>query len=60
MQEISSQNAVYLIKNNPDLVIVDVRTSGEFEAGHIEGTVNVDVSLPAILRRVRYLKKSII
>lgn len=31
-------------KNNPDFVVLDVRTPGEFEDGHIEGAVNIDLS----------------
>lgn len=58
MQEISSQNAIYLIKNNPDLVIVDVRTSGEFKTGHIEGALNIDVSLPNFKEEIDQLDKN--
>ena len=29
-------------KNNPDFVILDVRTSGEFASGHIENAINLD------------------
>lgn len=57
MQEISSQNAIDLIKNNPDLVIVDVRTNGEFEVGHIEGALNIDVSLPNFKEEIDQLDK---
>jgi rhodanese-related sulfurtransferase len=29
-------------KDNPDFVILDVRTSGEYEAGHLESAINID------------------
>lgn len=58
MQEISSQNAIDLIKNNPDLLIVDVRTSGEFETGHIEGALNIDVGLPNFKEEIDRLDKN--
>ena len=29
-------------KNNPDFVILDVRTPGEFNSGHIQNAVNID------------------
>jgi rhodanese-related sulfurtransferase len=28
---------------NPGVVVLDVRTAGEFAAGHIEGAINIDV-----------------
>lgn len=58
MQEISSQNTIDLIKNNPDLVIVDVRTNREFEVGHIEGALNIDVSLPDFKEKIEQLDKN--
>lgn len=58
MQEISSKNAVGFIKNNPDLVIVDVRTRGEFETGHIKGALNIDVSQPDFKEEVDELDKN--
>lgn len=29
-------------KNNPDFVILDVRTPGEFNSGHIQNAINID------------------
>ena len=29
-------------KNNPDAVVIDVRTPDEFSGGHIDGAVNID------------------
>ena len=31
-------------KNNPDLIILDVRTSEEFNAGHLNNAINLDVN----------------
>ncbi len=58
MHEISSKYVIDLIKNNPDLVIVDVRTQAEFEAGHIGGSVNIDVSLPNFKEEIEKLNKN--
>jgi rhodanese-related sulfurtransferase len=35
--------ALELIDENPDLVIVDVRTVTEFDDGHIDGAINIPV-----------------
>jgi rhodanese-related sulfurtransferase len=45
IKNISPQEAHVLIeknKNDPNLVILDVRTSEEFSEGHIENAVNLD------------------
>jgi len=42
---VSAQEAYTLIQNNldnPDFIILDVRTPEEFDDGHIEGAVNTD------------------
>lgn len=36
-------------KSVPDAVLVDVRTSGEFASGHIEGAINIDFHSPSFL-----------
>ena len=40
-----------------DNVILDVRTPGEFEAGHLAGAVNLDVTAPDFLKRAGTLDK---
>lgn len=45
-KNISAAEAALMIeenKNNPDLVILDVRTPREYSDGHIEGALNIDV-----------------
>jgi rhodanese-related sulfurtransferase len=42
---ITTQDAYLLIQNNlddPDFIILDVRTADEFNSGHIAGAVNLD------------------
>ncbi|CEM63192.1 rhodanese-like domain-containing protein [Treponema phagedenis] len=44
MQNISGSDAKELIKNS-SAVIIDVRTAGEFSAGHIPNAIHIPVSL---------------
>ena len=41
--DVSIQEAIELMEQKSDLVIVDVRTVAEFDDGHIEGAINVPV-----------------
>ena len=41
--DVSIQEAIELMEQKSDLVILDVRTVAEFEDGHIEGAINVPV-----------------
>ncbi len=46
VKKISAKDAASLIeknKDNPDFVILDVRTPAEYSDGHIENALNVDV-----------------
>ena len=45
IEDIAPQEAFSLIQNNqnnPDFVIIDVRTPGEFAGEHIENATNID------------------
>ena len=41
--DVSIQEAIELMEEKPDLVILDVRTVAEFDEGHIEGAINIPV-----------------
>jgi len=41
--DVTVQEARTLIEDKPDLVILDVRTTSEYEDDHIEGAVNIPV-----------------
>jgi phage shock protein E len=41
--DVSIQEAIELMEQKSDLVILDVRTVGEFGDGHIKGAINVPV-----------------
>lgn len=42
-QDLTVEQARQLIKANPELEIVDVRTLGEFDSGHINGSICIPV-----------------
>jgi rhodanese-related sulfurtransferase len=44
-------------KDNKDFVVIDVRTSGEFDEGHIEGAVNINYNSPGFTAELETLDK---
>jgi rhodanese-related sulfurtransferase len=58
---ISVQDAFILIqnnKNNPDFIILDVRTADEFNSGHLEGAINIDYYADNFKANVDKLERS--
>ncbi len=61
IEDITPQEAFTLIQNNqdnPDFVIIDVRTPEEFGAGHIENAVNIDFYSEAFRDMLNALDKN--
>jgi len=42
--QVNSKEVKELLKKNKDLIIIDVRTPNEFNAGHLKGALNIDVN----------------
>ncbi len=60
MQQVSANEAYQLIqqrRNDPDFVILDIRTPQEFVAGHIQGAVNIDFYAPTFQQELSQLPK---
>jgi rhodanese-related sulfurtransferase len=60
-KDVTPQEAYDLIqknKDNPKFVILDVRTPGEFEGGHIEGAINLDYNAPTFKDGLNGLDKT--
>jgi rhodanese-related sulfurtransferase len=55
--DISTQDASIMIEENPDLIIIDVRTQAEFESGHIENAINIDKSSESFQEELDALEK---
>jgi len=47
-----------LSQNNPDDILLDVRTPGEFADGHIQGAVNLNVGSFDFMNKIQDLDKS--
>ena len=45
-------------KNNPDLVILDVRTQDEYNNGHIENAINIDYYSKSLKKDLNKLDKN--
>ena len=61
IKDITPQEAYSLIqenKDNPNFIILDVRTPGEFAGGHIEGAINLDYNAPTFKDDLNGLDKT--
>jgi rhodanese-related sulfurtransferase len=58
VQNVTPDEAAKLIQDKKDLVILDVRTPGEFAAGHIAGAQNLDFKSPDFAQKVAALDPS--
>jgi len=59
--DVTSQEAFDLIEKNhgnPDFIILDVRTSSEFQDRHIEGALNIDANLPSSSEELEQLDRN--
>jgi len=60
-KNISSEKALNLIeenRNNKDFIILDVRTPGEYESGHIKSAVNFDFYSETFIDDLKKLDKN--
>ena len=60
IEDVNVQEAFSLIqdnKDNPDLVIIDVRTPAEFADGHVANAINIDFNSGAFREEISKLDK---
>ena len=57
-KNVSPDEAQKLLKDNPKVVVLDVRTPEEFAAGHIAGAKNIDFKAPDFAAKVAALDKT--
>ena len=42
IENIKAMEAAKLLKENPNMMVLDIRTSSEFSSGHIPASINID------------------
>ena len=50
---ISSPQAFELLMSSGNQQLLDVRTQDEFNAGHLEGAINIDIWSPSFMKEVK-------
>ncbi|HOT13365.1 MAG TPA: rhodanese-like domain-containing protein [Bacteroidales bacterium] len=55
--ESNSMEVSTMLKKDKKLVVLDVRTAGEFQAGHVKGAVNIDVTQQGALEKINKLDR---
>lgn len=59
VKPVDSKAAMQIIRKNPEISILDVRTPAEFAKGHIKGAINVDFKSPDFARNIAKLNKHV-
>ena len=49
--------ADFVARHDPDAVVIDVRTDGEYRSGHLAGAKQIDIGSPDFARRVEALDR---
>jgi phage shock protein E len=57
-KNITVEDAAKLVKSDTNVVVLDVRTPREFEAGHIKGATNINFNDKEFAKRVAALDKN--
>ena len=59
VKQLNSPEVSQLLKKNPKIVVLDVRTPEEFAMGHIKGAKNIDIRQSDFYARVDKLTKNV-
>ena len=57
-KNITVDEAAKILKTDTNVVVLDVRTPKEFQAGHVKGATNIDINDKEFAKRVAALDKS--
>ncbi len=55
---VNATQAADILKNRPEVTVIDVRTPGEFASGHIDGAINIDYKNPNFATEIAKLDGS--
>lgn len=55
--ETNSKEVSAMLKKDKKLVVLDVRTAGEFQAGHVKGALNIDITQQGALEKINKLDR---
>lgn len=55
--EVNSKQASTILQKNKKMLVLDVRTADEFNAGHIKGAINIDIRQDDALSRIDQLDR---
>jgi phage shock protein E len=56
--QITSQEAMEMLNTQDSIIVLDVRTAGEFLQGHIKGSLNMDINQPDFNTKIEGLDKN--
>ena len=57
VENVDAASAARLLADNGDVVVLDIRTPGEYERGHLKGAVNIDYRAPDFADKLGALDK---
>jgi phage shock protein E len=55
--DVNSTKVNSMLKTDKTLIVIDVRTAEEFNAGHIKGAINIDIRQPNAFAKIDKLNK---
>jgi rhodanese-related sulfurtransferase len=58
LKQVTSREAANMLKSDKNLVVLDVRTAEEFNNGHINGALNIDIRQPDAFVKIDKLNRN--
>lgn len=58
VKNVTTDEAQKLLKADPKIVVIDVRTADEYQAGHIAGAKNIDIMADDFAKQIAALDKT--
>ncbi len=58
IENIKAMEAAKMLEKNPDMMVLDIRTPGEFNSGHIPTSINIDYKAENFELEIKKLDRS--